>query len=164
MKLKHKLTAILGAAVFSLTTLNANATDKDIIETASSQPMFNILLSAVEASGLDNTLKGDGPYTVFAPSDEAFEALPEGTLDELLKPENKDKLKDMLNYHIVPGKYTADKMAGKMKQLETLQGSTLEINKAGRLAKVDHAAIQIPDVMATNGVVHVIDTVLTPNQ
>ena len=114
------------------------------------------------AADLAGTLEGDGPFTVFAPTDTAFAALPEGKLEELLKPENKAELVKVLSYHVVAGKITAAEISGKMSGYETLEGSKLEVNAAGRVARVNEAAITQPDVMASNGVIHVIDKVILP--
>ena len=163
MKHMHKLfVAAVVALPLSIATLGAKAKDADIVATAESAGSFIVLVEAVKAAGLEETLKGDGPYTVFAPTDAAFAKLPEGKLDELLKPENKDELVELLSYHVVAGKVTAADIAGKTITYETLSGSELKVNAAGRTAKVNHAAIKKPDVMASNGVIHVIDKVITP--
>lgn len=135
----------------------------DIVETATKAGSFTTLAKALDAAGLTETLKGAGPFTVFAPTDEAFAKLPAGTLDELLKPENKDKLKAILTYHVVPGKVMASdvaKMDGKM--AKTVQGGEIHVSTAGGV-KVDNASVTQPDIAASNGVIHVIDTVLMPS-
>jgi uncharacterized surface protein with fasciclin (FAS1) repeats len=145
-------------------SLSAEAgTGKTIVDTAKEAGSFNILLQAAAAAGLVDKLSGDGPFTVFAPTDNAFAQLPEGKLDMLLKPENKDKLAEILTFHVVPDEVTADDMAGEMKELETVQGGLIEINSAGRITKVAHAAVIQPDIEASNGVIHVIDQVILPN-
>ncbi len=163
MKQMYKLfVAAVVALPLSVAALGATAKDADIVETAESAGSFTVLIQAVKAAGLEDTLKGDGPYTVFAPTDAAFAKLPEGKLDELLKPENKDELVQLLSYHVVAGKLTAADIAGKSASYKTLAGSEVKVNAAGRMAKVNHAAIKQPDVMASNGVIHVIDKVITP--
>ncbi len=154
--------AAVVALPLSIATLGAKANEVDIVATAESAGSFTVLIEAVKAAGLEQTLKGEGPYTVFAPTDAAFAKLPEGKLDELLKPENKDELAQLLSYHVVAGKITAADIAGKSGSYATLAGSDVKIDAAGRTAKINHAAIQQPDVMASNGVIHVIDKVITP--
>ena len=151
------------ALPLSIAALGAKAQDKDIVATASSAGSFDKLVNAIEVAGLDEALKTEGPFTVFAPTDEAFAKLPEGELDDLLRPENKDDLVELLSYHVVAGKITAADLAGKMSSYETLAGSEVKIDSAGRVAKVNHAAILQPDVMASNGVIHAIDKVIVPN-
>ncbi len=135
----------------------------DIVETATKAGSFNTLIAALEAAGLTETLKGAGPYTVFAPTDEAFAKLPAGTIEELLKPENKEKLKSLLAYHVVPGNVKAADVA-KMngKTAKTVQGGTLSINTAEGV-KVGNATVKQSDIVASNGVIHVIDSVLMPS-
>jgi len=130
-----------------------------IVEVASSNPDFETLVSAVTAAGLAETLSGEGPFTVFAPTDEAFEALPEGVLDALLLPENKDALTSILTYHVLPGEVmAADVTAG---DAATVEGSTIAITTEGGV-KVNDANVTATDVDASNGVIHVIDAVLVP--
>ena len=133
----------------------------DIVDTAVSAGKFNTLVTAVKAAGLVETLKGDGPFTVFAPTDEAFAKLPAGTVEDLLKPENKEKLVAVLTYHVVPGKIMASDIAGKATQVKTVQGSKLSVD-AMKGVKVDDANVISADVVASNGVIHVIDTVVLP--
>jgi len=116
----------------------------------------------VKAAGLVETLKGDGPYTVFAPTDAAFAKLPAGTVENLLKPENKDQLVAILTYHVVPGKIMSGDIAGKAAMVETVQGSSLSINAIDGVM-VDSAKVTTADIEASNGVIHVIDTVVLPN-
>ncbi|MDJ0896863.1 MAG: fasciclin domain-containing protein [Alphaproteobacteria bacterium] len=151
------------ALPLTLSAFTAKAQEIDIVETAVSAGSFETLVKAVQAAGLVDTLKGEGPFTVFAPTDAAFAKLPEGKLDSLLKPENKDELVELLSYHVVSEKLTAADIAGKKITYKTLSGEEVQINAAGRVAKINHAAIQQPDVMASNGVIHVIDKVITPN-
>ena len=134
----------------------------DIVDTAVGAGQFKTLAAALEAAGLIEALKGQGPFTVFAPTDEAFARLPAGTVEELLKPENKEKLKAVLLYHVVPGKVVAaDVVKLNGKEAKTLQGGKLKVRTAGGVT-VDNARVVKTDVMATNGVIHVIDTVLMP--
>jgi len=133
---------------------------KDIVDTAVAAGSFSTLVAAVEAAGLVETLKGEGPFTVFAPTDDAFATLPEGTVENLLKPENKDQLVAVLTYHVVPGKVmSTDLSEGLM--AATVQGQEVTITLEGG-AKVDGAAISAADIEATNGVIHVIDAVILP--
>jgi len=131
----------------------------DIVDTAKSAGSFNTLLAAIEAAGLTDTLKGKGPFTVFAPTDEAFAKLPAGTVDALLK--DKEKLTKILTYHVVPGTVMAkDVKPGKV---TTVEGGKLNITKGTSGVKVDSANVVATDVVATNGVIHVIDSVVLPN-
>jgi len=135
--------------------------DKDIVETAVAAGDFTTLATALEAAGLVETLKGDGPFTVFAPTDTAFAALPEGTLESLLKPENKDKLTSILTYHVVPGKVTSADVV-KLDSATTVNGQSVDIETGGGSVKVDGATVTAVDIPATNGVIHVIDKVILP--
>lgn len=133
---------------------------KDIVDTAVGAGNFTTLVAAVQAAGLVDTLKGEGPFTVFAPTDAAFAALPAGTVEDLLKPENKDKLTAILTYHVVPGKVMSTDLTEGM-MAKTVQGGEATITLEGG-AKVDGAAISAADIEATNGVIHVIDAVIMP--
>ena len=134
----------------------------DIVDTAVGAGQFKTLAAALEAAGLVEALKGQGPFTVFAPTDEAFAKLPAGTVEELLKPENKEKLKAVLLYHVVPGKVVAaDVVKLNGKEARTLQGGKVKVRTTDGVM-VDNARVLKTDVMATNGVIHVIDTVLMP--
>jgi len=133
----------------------------DIVDTAVSAGKFQTLVTAVKAAGLVDTLKGDGPFTVFAPTDEAFAKLPAGTVEDLLKPENKEKLVAVLTYHVVPGKIMSSDIAGKTAEVETVQGSKLSVDATNGV-KVDEANVTSADIEASNGVIHVIDTVVLP--
>ena len=115
-------------AALPLTLISATSNALDIVDTAVSAGQFNTLVAAVEAADLVTTLKGDGPFTVFAPTDEAFAALPEGTVENLLKPENKDQLIAVLTYHVVPGKIMSSDIAGTATMVESVQGSELDVN------------------------------------
>mgnify|MGYP001313853492 CR=1 FL=1 len=132
----------------------------DIVDVAASNKSFSTLVAAVKAAGLVETLKGEGPYTVFAPTNEAFAKLPKGTLESLLKPENKQKLVAILTYHVVPGKVMAkDVKSGKVK---TASGSSFKMKVSKKGVWVDKAKVVATDVKADNGVIHVIDTVILP--
>ena len=132
----------------------------DIVDVAASNKSFSTLVAAVKAAVLVETLKGEGPYTVFAPTDEAFAKLPKGTLESLLKPENKQKLVAILTYHVVPGKVMAkDVKSGKVK---TASGSSFKMKVSKKGVWVDKAKVVATDVKADNGVIHVIDTVILP--
>lgn len=155
------LSVVSAAMVAGATMTPASAADMDIVETAVSAGSFNTLVAAVQAAGLVGTLKGKGPYTVFAPTDEAFAALPEGTVETLLKPENKDQLVAILTYHVVPAKVMSGDIAGKKAKVLTVQGDRLSVNAMNGV-KVDKAKVITADVEASNGVIHVIDTVLIP--
>lgn len=133
---------------------------KDIVDTAVAAGSFNTLVAAVQAAGLVDTLKGPGPFTVFAPTDDAFAKLPEGTVENLLKPENKDTLVAILTYHVVPGKVMSGDLQDGMKAA-TVQGSEVTISLTGG-AKVNDANIVQADIEASNGVIHVIDSVIMP--
>ncbi len=140
----------------------AVAAEKDIVDTAVAAG-FKTLVAAVKAADLVETLKGDGPFTVFAPTDEAFAKLPKGTVEELLKPENKDKLKAILTYHVIPGKVmAADVVRIDGKKVQTVQGSPVAINVDGGTVMVGKATVTKTDIQTSNGVIHVIDTVLLP--
>lgn len=147
---------IIAAVVLS--SVSAFAYAADIVDTAKSAGSFTTLVAAVEAAGLTDTLKGKGPFTVFAPTDAAFAKLPTGTVDGLLK--DKAKLAAILTYHVVPGKVmAADVKAGKVK---TVNGKELTITTAGGKVMVDNATVTKTDIVADNGVIHVIDTVVLP--
>jgi uncharacterized surface protein with fasciclin (FAS1) repeats len=137
------------------------AASADIVETAAAAGQFETLAAALEAAGLTDTLKGDGPFTVFAPTDEAFAKLPEGTIESLLKSENRDQLVAILTYHVVPGKVTAAEVAT-LDEAATVNGADLTIDASGSRVKVNDAEVITADVAASNGVIHVIDTVLLP--
>ena len=137
------------------------AEKKDIVDTAVGAKSFTTLVAAVKAAGLVETLKSKGPFTVFAPTDEAFKKLPEGTVESLLKPENKDKLVAVLTYHVVPGKVMAADVV-KLKNAKTVQGGEVDIVVADGKVKVDNANVVKTDIECSNGVIHVIDAVIIP--
>jgi uncharacterized surface protein with fasciclin (FAS1) repeats len=134
----------------------------DIVDTAVKAGQFNTLAAALKAAGLIDTLKGSGPFTVFAPTDAAFAKLPAGTVDNLLKPENKAKLVQILTYHVVPGKIMSANLAGKKTDAKTVEGRNISIDATMGGVKVDNAKVVSADVAADNGVIHVIDTVVIP--
>ena len=135
--------------------------DPDIVDIAASNGNFNTLVAAVTAAGLVDTLKGDGPFTVFAPTDAAFAKLPAGTVDALLLPENKDKLISILTYHVVPDAVTSDQLAGQRLSVATVNGEEVHIDGRNGV-KVEDANVTTADIIASNGVIHVIDSVLLP--
>jgi uncharacterized surface protein with fasciclin (FAS1) repeats len=156
---RNTLIAVLTALPLAFSTVSAKAAD--IVDTAVSAGNFETLVAAVKAAGLVETLKGDGPFTVFAPTDEAFAKLPAGTLEDLLKPENKDKLSAILTYHVVPGKVMAGDIAGKTMMVTTVEGSDLSIDATDGV-KIDNAKVIAADIGTSNGVIHAIDTVVLP--
>jgi uncharacterized surface protein with fasciclin (FAS1) repeats len=137
------------------------SSEPDIVDIAAADDQFSTLVAAVTAAGLVDTLKGDGPFTVFAPTNAAFEALPAGTVEDLLKPENKDKLIAILTYHVVPGAVTSDQLAGQRMDVATVQGQTVHIDGRSGV-KVNSSKVTTADIIASNGVIHVIDKVLLP--
>jgi uncharacterized surface protein with fasciclin (FAS1) repeats len=137
-----------------------SAMKKDIVDTAVAAGSFETLVAAVQAAGLVETLKGEGPFTVFAPTDEAFAALPEGTVEDLLKPENKDQLTAILTYHVVPGKVMSGDLSNNM-MAGTVQGGEVTIMTEGGVT-VDGANVVQADIETSNGVIHVIDGVIMP--
>jgi uncharacterized surface protein with fasciclin (FAS1) repeats len=164
--MKHKILTsltILLTSVGLATAETTASTPKDIVDTAVAAGSFNTLAQALTAAGLVETLKGDGPFTVFAPTDEAFAKLPDGTVETLLKPENKDKLVAILTYHVVPGKVTASEVV-KIPSAKTVQGSDVAIKVTDGNVQINNATVVTADVIASNGVIHVIDTVLLPNE
>ena len=136
-------------------------TTKDVVDTAIAAGSFNTLVQAVQAADLVATLKGDGPFTVFAPTDEAFAKLPAGTLENLLKPENKPQLQAILTYHVVPGKVMSSD-AAMASSAKTVNGQSFRITKSGNGLMVDDANVVKADIAASNGVIHVIDRVILP--
>jgi uncharacterized surface protein with fasciclin (FAS1) repeats len=145
----------------SVTVAADEPAKKDIVDTAVAAGNFKTLAAALKAAGLVDTLKGAGPFTVFAPTDEAFSKLPAGTVEGLLKPENKEKLVAILTYHVVPAKAMAKDVAG-MSAAKTVNGKELKLKVDGGKVMVDQATVTTADVEASNGVIHVIDRVLMP--
>jgi uncharacterized surface protein with fasciclin (FAS1) repeats len=163
---KIRTFSLTALALFALALPQAQAGDKtatpgDIVVVASGAGSFNTLVAAVKAAGLVGTLQGAGPFTVFAPTDEAFAKLPKGTVAELLKPENKEKLVAILTYHVIAGKVMAADV--KTMNAKTVNGKELNIKVAAGKVMVNNATVTQTDVMASNGAIHVIDTVLLPN-
>ena len=138
-----------------------DAAQKDIVDTAVANGQFKTLAAALNAAGLVNTLKGPGPFTVFAPTDDAFAKLPPGTLDDLLKPENKGKLTAILTYHVVPGAVTSRQVTN-LKEAKTVNGSMLQVSTRDGKVMINNADVVKPDIETSNGVIHVIDAVLLP--
>jgi uncharacterized surface protein with fasciclin (FAS1) repeats len=155
MKLTQTMVMLVAGLVMSMA-----ATAADIVDTAIAGK-FNTLVAAVKAAGLVETLKGPGPFTVFAPTDEAFAKLPAGTLESLLKPENKAKLAGILTYHVVAGKVMAADVV-KLTSAKTVQGGEVKIQAMGGHVMVNNATVTKTDIATSNGVIHVIDTVLLP--
>lgn len=163
MKSKLSLLVVLGMAVM-LTLVPARAAEekpKDIVDTAVGAGKFKTLAAALKAADLIDALKGEGPFTVFAPTDEAFKKLPEGTVESLLKPENKAKLAAILKYHVVPGKVMAADVV-KLKEAKTLEGTSAKITVTDGKVMVDGANVVTTDIPCKNGVIHVIDAVILP--
>lgn len=154
--------------MFALSSLNAvtaqddRAPGKDIVDTAIEAGQFSTLIAAVEAAGLVETLKGEGPFTVFAPTDEAFAALPDGTVESLLRPENSDQLVAVLTYHVVSGKVMSGFLFGSRMSAITLQRGSLLLDGRDGM-KINDANVVTADIETSNGVIHVIDRVLLPN-
>lgn len=159
--------AFMAVVAMSMNSLSVKADQHmkgetgDIVDTAVGAGQFTTLVTAVKEAGLVETLKGEGPFTVFAPTDAAFAKLPDGTVESLLEPENKEKLTEILTYHVVSGKVMSSDIAGKEIEAETVQGSTLDIDATDGVT-VNDANVVKADVAASNGVIHVIDTVLMP--
>jgi uncharacterized surface protein with fasciclin (FAS1) repeats len=153
--------AMIVAAFMALPFSSAHAETKDIVDTAAGAGKFETLITAAKAAGLVETLKGAGPFTVFAPTDDAFAKLPKGTVEDLLKPENKEKLAAILTYHVVPGKVMAADIKGKKTNVKTVQGGELAVDATNGV-KINDATVVTADVAASNGVIHIIDTVVMP--
>ncbi len=164
-RLSHSLQTILTFALTLAVTSTILAGPKkqhDIVDTAVKAGDFETLVTAVKAAGLVETLKSDGPFTVFAPSDAAFAKLPEGTIAKLLKPENKQLLTSILTYHVVPGKVTANKVV-KLSSAKTVNGQQVDIKTSKKGVMIDGAKVIATDIKCSNGVIHVIDTVIMPS-
>ena len=158
-------TATLGIAVITLMLsagTQAQQDNKDIVETAMAAGSFTTLAKALKAADLVDTLKGQGPFTVFAPTDEAFAKLPPGTLNDLLKAENKQKLQRILTCHVVSGRVSSADVV-KLRTAKAVSGDTIDITANGESVMVDSARVVKSDVQASNGVIHVIDTVILPD-
>ncbi len=165
MRLRTLATA--GAAfALSLVTVRADhhmARPADIVDTAVAAGKFNTLATALKAAGLVEALKAPGPFTVFAPTDDAFARLPAGTLEDLLKPENREKLRSILTYHVVSGKVMSSQ-AAKLREAKTLNGQKVQIRTRNGKLTVDNATVVQADIESSNGVIHVIDAVILPKQ
>ena len=160
--MKRYVTKLMAVVAMVLGLANAvSAQGKDLVDTAVAAGQFNTLAAALQAAGLVDTLKGKGPFTVFAPTDAAFAKLPKGTVEELLKPENKAKLTAILTYHVVAGKVMAADVV-KVKDAKTVQGGSIKVNAGGGKVMVDGATVVKTDIGASNGVIHVVDSVLMP--
>ncbi len=153
------LLALMLALTFSSNALAASK--KDIVDTAVAAGDFKTLAAALKAAGLVDTLKGAGPFTVFAPTDAAFAKLPAGTVEDLLKPENKEKLVAILTYHVVSGKVMAKDVV-KLTEAKTVNGKSVKVMAKGGKVMVDSANVVKTDIQCSNGVIHVIDSVLLP--
>ena len=151
--------AIFAILPIAFTSIQVKA--QDIVDTAVAAGNFSTLVAAVQAAGLVDTLKGEGPFTVFAPTDEAFASLPEGTVENLLKPENRDQLVAVLTYHVVPGKIMSTDISGTTAEVASVQGSALSVDATNGV-KVDDATVIAADIETSNGVIHVIDSVVLP--
>ena len=162
MRLKNFLAAGVIAAGTFVSAVAANASN--LVETAVNAGQFKTLVAAVQAAGLGDALSAPGPFTVFAPTDEAFAKLPEGTLEDLLKPENREKLVAILTYHVVPGKVMSGDVVGKKLSVETLQGGELSVDAMSGGVMINGATVTAADIEASNGVIHVIDRVVLPPQ
>lgn len=162
MKSKKSGIVFIGAmiAVFAFTS-SVKSQSKDIVDLAAGNDNLKTLVAAVKAGGLVDVLKSDGPFTVFAPTDQAFAALPEGTLESLLKPENKDQLASILKYHVVAGKVKSSDLSNGQKAA-TVQGEKVGVSIKNGKVKIDDAQVVMADVEAKNGIVHVIDKVILP--
>ncbi len=168
---KISLVLLMAALLVSLQSVTAyadcgeceheKAKAKDIVDTAVSAGKFKTLAAALDAAGLIETLKSKGPFTVFAPTDKAFSKLPEGTVEELLKPENKKKLIAVLTYHVVPGRVLAEDVV-KLSEAKTVQGAEVKITVKEGKVKINNAKVTATDIMCTNGVIHVINRVILP--
>jgi uncharacterized surface protein with fasciclin (FAS1) repeats len=155
------IAALLAISAVAMAAPNNNTGNKDIVDTAIAAGSFQTLAKALQAADLVDTLKGPGPFTVFAPTDEAFAKLPEGTLDELLKPENKEKLRAILTYHVVAGIVPSAKLVT-LSSAKTVNGQELKITVMGENVMVNNAHVVKTDIPASNGVIHVIDRVILP--
>lgn len=161
LQLKTLMTAMAVATCLAAGITGVQAKEKNIVETAVEAGKFNTLAKALGAAGLVETLKGKGPFTVFAPTDEAFAKLPPGTVESLLKPENKDKLTAILTYHVVSGEVKAAEVM-KLDEVKTLNGQKATVKARDGAVMINGAKVIAADIAASNGVIHVIDTVILP--
>lgn len=162
MNRRFALKSAIAAAALATVSACAGVGQKDIVDVAASNGSFNTLVAAVQAAGLEDTLRGDGPFTVFAPTDDAFAALPAGTVEDLLKPENKDKLVSILTYHVLSGSVKAEDVSGVETTVETVNGASLKVDGTRGGVLINDARVTIANVPASNGVIHAIDKVLLP--
>lgn len=165
-KLMHVFTAVMFTAMAALSMPgsamdHAHKSGDDIVDVAVANGNFKTLAAALQAAGLVDVLKGEGPFTVFAPTDEAFAKLPAGTVEDLLKPENLDKLKAVLTYHVVAGKVAAADVV-KLTNATTVNGADVNITVNDGNVDINDSTVVMADVMASNGIIHVVDTVLLP--
>ena len=161
MRSKLATLAVVATVIASISSAPARATGTDVVDTAVAAGQFKSLAAALDGAGLVSTLKGPGPFTVFAPTDAAFAKLPAGTVDNLLKPENKAQLTAILTYHVVPGRVTAADVA-QLTEAKTVNGEMVKVRADGGSVMVNDAKVTAADVTASNGVIHVIDTVILP--
>ena len=152
---------VLATLIAGMAFTSVSSQSKDIVDTAVANGSFKTLAAALKAAGLVETLKGAGPFTVFAPTDAAFAKLPAGTVETLLKPENKDRLRRVLTYHVVPGRVAAADVT-KMNSAKAVSGDNLTIAVKNGKVMINSANVVTPDVGASNGIIHVIDTVILP--
>jgi uncharacterized surface protein with fasciclin (FAS1) repeats len=155
--------AVCASAAIALSSQagHAQSATKDIVDTAAGAGTFNTLAKALQSADLVDTLRGAGPFTVFAPTDEAFAKLPQSTLTDLLRPENQAKLQRILKYHVVPGKVSSSQVVA-MRSAKTVSGDAITIKSTGGSVMVDNARVVKADIGASNGVIHVVDTVILP--
>jgi uncharacterized surface protein with fasciclin (FAS1) repeats len=161
---KHAVSAVVAGALALAVGVGASAVraqGKDIVDTAVAAGSFKTLAAALTAAGLVDTLKSEGPFTVFAPTDEAFAKLPAGTVENLLKPENKAQLQAILTYHVVAGSVTASQVMS-LKEAKTVNGQTVKVSTTGGSVMINNAKVVKADIKTSNGVIHVIDTVILP--
>lgn len=162
MNRRFALKATIAAAALATVSACASTGSNDIVDVAAANGDFTTLVAAVQAAGLEDTLRGDGPFTVFAPTDAAFAALPPGTVESLLLPENKDALVGILTYHVLPGSVKAADVLGAKTNVATVNGKELTVDGTRGGVLVNNARVEIANVSASNGVIHVIDKVLLP--
>jgi uncharacterized surface protein with fasciclin (FAS1) repeats len=167
-KMKNRVIGVASAAAVVMAVLGlaigstfVRASNQDIVDTAVGAGQFKTLAAALDAAGLVTTLKGSGPFTVFAPTDAAFAKLPAGTVEELLKPENKEKLTAILTYHVVPGAVMAEKVT-QLSEAKTINGAMVKISAKNGKVMINDANVVTPNIETSNGVIHVIDRVILP--
>lgn len=156
------ITLAIAGAVVAASTAMAGMGGKTVVDIAANDDRFTTLVTAVKAAGLAETLQGDGPFTVFAPTNAAFEKLPEGTVESLLEPENKEKLQAILTYHVLPAKVMAGDVKGKQLSVDTVNGAKLDVNATNDGVMAGGANVVAADIQASNGVIHVVDKVILP--